>query len=336
VARPDDQEFDYNLEKMQVRTLFEEWRSNEEGAQVAMELLSRFKAETSESSASLCEQLRIVLEPQLSQQLQGDFKTGKRLNMKKVISFIASHYRNDKIWLRRTLPSKRDYKILIAIDDSLSMKEQNLGFFSLEAMVTLVEALNRLEVGKVAVARIRDRMELLQSFEDNYSNERTAFIVSQYEFQHSAQNSHDFAMANFMRDANKLLDLQNASSQLQGAMSCPFTIILSDGRFNKANALKYIQEAQEKRYLYIFVILDAAAKTPKDQKAGRNTTGSSILNLRSAVKSEDGTGMKIMPYLKDFPFAYYCIVSDLRELPSALASILVQWFSLMSASGGGP
>ena len=43
--------------------------------------------------------------------------------MKKVISFIASHYRNDKIWLRRTMPSKRDYKILIAIDDSLSMNE---------------------------------------------------------------------------------------------------------------------------------------------------------------------------------------------------------------------
>ncbi len=100
--------------------------------------------------------------------------------MKKVISFIASHYRNDKIWLRRTLPSKRDYKILIAIDDSLSMQEQNLGFFSLEATVTLVEALNRLEVGKVAVARIRDRMELLQSFEDSYSNERSAFIVSQF------------------------------------------------------------------------------------------------------------------------------------------------------------
>jgi midasin (ATPase involved in ribosome maturation) len=45
-------------------------------------------------------------------------------------------------------------------------------------MVTLVEALNRLEVGKVAVARIRDRLELLQSFEDNYSNERSAYIVS--------------------------------------------------------------------------------------------------------------------------------------------------------------
>lgn len=93
-------------------------------------------------------------------------------------------------------------------------------------------------------------------------------------------------------------------------MSCPFTIIISDGRFNKSNVLNYLQEAQEKRYLYIFVILDTPGKT-------------SIQNLRSAVKSQDGKSMKIEPYLKDFPFPYYCIVSDLQELPNALASILV-------------
>lgn len=97
----------------------------------------RLKNATQQVTSTLCEQLRIVLEPQLSQNLQGDFKTGKRLNMKKVISFIASNYRNDKIWLRRTLPTKRDYKILVAIDDSLSMSENNLGFFSLEASVAL-------------------------------------------------------------------------------------------------------------------------------------------------------------------------------------------------------
>ena len=39
MARPDDQEFDYNLEKMQVRALFEEWRSDEERAQAAMAAL---------------------------------------------------------------------------------------------------------------------------------------------------------------------------------------------------------------------------------------------------------------------------------------------------------
>ena len=227
-------EFDYLQEKINNRELYDQWKDDEEINQNAIALLSRFKGQTGAASASLCEQLRIVLEPQLSQQLQGDYRTGKRLNMKKVISFIASHYRNDKIWLRRTMPSKRDYKILIAIDDSLSMKEQNLGFFSLEAMVTLVEALNRLEVGKVAVARIRDRLELLQNFEDSYSNERSAFIVSQFDFKHCAKRSHDFAMANFVKDANKLLDIQNTASQSAGSTSCPFVIVLSDGRFNKA------------------------------------------------------------------------------------------------------
>lgn len=195
-----------------------------------------------------------MLEPQLSQNLQGDFKTGKRLNMKKVISFIASHYRNDKIWLRRTLPSKRDYKILIAIDDSMSMRESSQGFFSLEAMIALAEALNRLEVGKVAMARIRDRMDLVHSFDDTYTSEKAAHVVSQFAFEHQAPTSADYAMANFVCDANKLLDLQNGGNSL--AVNCPFVIVLSDGRFNKDNVRRYIREAKEKRYLYIFVILD--------------------------------------------------------------------------------
>ena len=127
--------------------------------------------------------------------------------MKKVISFIASNYRNDKIWLRRTLPSKRDYKILIAIDDSLSMKESNLGFFSLEACVSITEALNRLEVGKVAIARIGDRLELVHSFDDTYTSERAAHVVSSFDFAHCAHTSADTSMANFVSDANKLLDL---------------------------------------------------------------------------------------------------------------------------------
>jgi midasin len=189
--------------------------------------------------------------------------------MKKVISFIASNYRNDKIWLRRTLPSKRDYKILIAIDDSLSMKESNLGFFSLEASVALGEALNRLEVGKVAVARIRDRLELVHSFEDQYNSERAAHIISRFEFKHCASTSADTSMSNFVSDANKLLDMQNNSN----AVSCPFVIVLSDGRFNKENVRRYMREAKEKRYLYIFVILDQAGT--KDQ---------SIMSMRSAVK----------------------------------------------------
>jgi midasin (ATPase involved in ribosome maturation) len=56
--------------------------------------------------------------------------------------------------------------------------------------------------------------------------------------------------------------------------------------------------------------------------------------MRSAVKTEGNSSVKLVPYLKDFPFDYYCIVSDTSELPNALGTILVQWFSMVSAAGG--
>jgi len=46
-------------------------------------------------------------------------------------------------------------------------------------------------------------------------------------------------MANFVRDANQLLDQQSSSSSAD-AMNLPFVIILSDGRFNKNNVRQYL------------------------------------------------------------------------------------------------
>ena len=43
--------------------------------------------------------------------------------MRRVIPYIASHFQNDHIWLRRTKPSKREYQVLVAVDDSASMNE---------------------------------------------------------------------------------------------------------------------------------------------------------------------------------------------------------------------
>ena len=53
-----------------------------------------------------------------SRSLQGDYRTGKRLNMRKVIPYIASQFRKDRIWLRRTKPAQRNYQIVLAVDDS--------------------------------------------------------------------------------------------------------------------------------------------------------------------------------------------------------------------------
>lgn len=82
----------------------------------------RCSAATAALTGELVEQLRLVLQPTAANRMSGDYKTGKRLNMKKVISFIASGFRQDKIWLRRTKPDKRQYQLVLAIDETRSMQ----------------------------------------------------------------------------------------------------------------------------------------------------------------------------------------------------------------------
>lgn len=80
------------VDRMDVENAEREWR--------------RLEAETSPAAAALCEKLRLLLEPTLATRLAGDFRTGKRLSMRRVIEFVASDYRRDRIWLRRTRPEK--------------------------------------------------------------------------------------------------------------------------------------------------------------------------------------------------------------------------------------
>lgn len=71
---------------------------------------------------------------------RGDYRTGKRLNMRRIIPYIASYFQNDRIWLRRTKPNKRDYQILVAVDDSASMNEN-------ECNQVHISRIGRLSVG---------------------------------------------------------------------------------------------------------------------------------------------------------------------------------------------
>ena len=50
----------------------------------------------------------LQVDPTKVAKLQGDFSTGKRLNMRKIIPYIASQFKKDIIWLRRVEPKKRE------------------------------------------------------------------------------------------------------------------------------------------------------------------------------------------------------------------------------------
>ena len=104
-------------------------------------------------SHQLCEQLRLILEPTKAAKLQGDFRTGKRLNMRKIIPYIASQFKKDKIWLRRVKPNKREFQIAVALDDSSSMADNKSRTLALQALATISSALSLLEAGQLGVIR---------------------------------------------------------------------------------------------------------------------------------------------------------------------------------------
>ena len=62
-----------------------------------------------------------------------------------------------------------------------------------------------------------------------------------------------------------------------------------------------------------------------------NSSGNqSILNLQQTSFEKDEKGemqVKIKRYLDGFPFSYYLIVGDIKNLPGVLSTALRQWFA---------
>merc|ERR1711976_227235 len=147
-----------------------------------MELWQVCCNETQGLSSRLCEQLRLVLEPTLADRLVGDYKTGKRINMKKVIPYIASSFKKDKIWLRRTQPNKRQYQILLAIDDSSSMAYNNAGYMSMCTISLLSQALNQLQVGEISVLSFGKDLNIINPLNTPLTHDVGASIMSEFTF----------------------------------------------------------------------------------------------------------------------------------------------------------
>ncbi|GAA0141094.1 hypothetical protein LIER_02318 [Lithospermum erythrorhizon] len=286
----------------------------------AASLWRRYELTTSRLSQELAEQLRLVMEPTLANKLQGDYKTGKRINMKKVIPYIASHYRKDKIWLRRTRPNKRDYQVLIAVDDSRSMLENGCGSVATEALVTVCRAMSHLEVGNLAVASFgkKGNIRLLHDFDQPFTGEAGIKMISSLTFQQE-NTIVDEPVVDLLKYVNNKLDdavinarLPSGDNPLQ-----QFVLIIADGRFHeKENLRRYVRDTLSKKRMVAFLLLDSPS--PKE----------SIIDLKEAMFPRGG-GVKWMKYLDSFPFPYYVVLRDIESLPRTLSDLLRQWFELM-------
>ncbi|KAM4522940.1 midasin [Odontesthes bonariensis] len=280
----------------------------------------KYQTLTSALSQQLCEQLRLILEPTQAAKLKGDYRTGKRLNMRKVIPYIASQFRKDKIWLRRTKPSKREYQICLAVDDSSSMVDNHSKQLAFESLSVIINALTLLEVGQVSVCSFGEQVQLLHPFHQQFNDESGARILRLCQFQQKKTR-----IAQFLETSTKIF--LSARLQMPGSVTsetAQLLVIVSDGRGlffeGKERVMAAVRAARSANVFVIFIVLD----NPHSRD--------SILDIKVPIFKGPGELPEIRSYMDEFPFPFYVIMRDVNALPETLSDALRQWFELVTAA----
>uniref|UniRef100_A0A8C1Z8M3 Midasin n=1 Tax=Cyprinus carpio TaxID=7962 RepID=A0A8C1Z8M3_CYPCA len=281
-------EMELQLEAWQRQTL-----GSQEEESAAAALWHQYQNLTSPLSQQLCEQLRSVLH---------HFRTGKRLNMRKVIPYIASQFRKDKIWLRRTKPSKRNYQICLAVDDSSSMVD------------------NHSKQVHVNIISIYKSVQLLHPFHQQFNDQTGAKILRLCQFQQKKTR-----IAQFLETSTNMF--MAAKQQTPGSTNTETSqllLIVSDGRGlfleGKERVAAAVQAARSANIFVIFVVLD----NPNSRD--------SILDIKVPIFKGPGELPEIRSYMEEFPFPFYIILRNVNALPETLSDALRQWFELVTAT----
>lgn len=303
-------------------------------------LWTLYETETRPHSLILTEQLRLILNPTVASKMQGDFRTGKRLNIKRIIPYIASRYRRDKIWMRRSKPGKRSYQIMLAVDDSKSMAEGGAGDLALQTLVMVSRSLSMLESGQLCIVAFGENVRVAHAFETPFSPASGPGIFEHFGFQQTRTEVKTLLSQSITLFRSARLRASPSSSS-SGADPWQLQLIISDGLCEDHGSIRrLVRQAQEERIMIIFVIVDNIGQT--------KGKGRSILEMSQAVfEAEDTAGgaggsgaggggamkVKMQRYLDSFPFPYYLVVGDVKALPGVLSTALRQWFKEVVDAG---
>ena len=284
-------------------------------------LWSVTESDVSHLSRDLCEQLRLILQPQQASKLKGDYRTGKRLNMRKIIPYIASQYRNDKIWLRRTQPNKRQYQIMLAMDDSKSMANYKSKTIAFQTLALLGNALTWLDVGQLGVCKFGETTDVLIPLGTPFTQETAFQALQQLNMEQKKTK-----IAQMLRRITPLM-MQNRThmqSPFSGSIN-QLLVIISDGRgiFLEGKDLveKSVRQTMENGIFVIFIILD----NPDNRD--------SIIDIKVPIFSQQtDTLPEFKSYLEMFPFPFYIVLRDIQSLPETVSNALRQWFEFVCST----
>jgi len=291
-----------------------------------------YESMTRELAYALCEQLRLILEPTLAARLKGDFRTGKRLNLKKIIPYIASDYTKDKIWLRRTKPSHREYQVFICIDDSHSMAESHSIHLAYQTLALISKSLSLLEAGDIAIAKFGASVDMLHSFDQGSFTDRDGIqILNAFTFEQNSTN-----VLSLIDTSLKILEGARERRSMASTTATDLwqlEIIISDGICQDHDKLKtLLRKAEEQKVMIVFIVLDSLHSSLTPNSTSKNIGSNSIITMTKAeFKNINGKmEMQLQKYLDSFPFEYYVVLRDVEALPDVLSETLKQFFERIS------
>eukprot|EP00731_Ephydatia_muelleri_P024263 Em0016g534a len=296
-------------QKIQART---EPFQTQDQHQLAVDLWVKYEALVLSLSNSLYEELRIILQPTLAAHLRGDFRSGKKLNMRRIVPYIASGFRNDRIWLRRVKPSRRDYEILISVDDSSSMAENNCVEMAYKSIAMISGALQRLDCGQLGVFKFGEDTEILHPFNQAFTSANGAMVLQRMTFTQTRTN-----FVKMMQTAAMMFSEKDPKHHVDIKQ---LLIILSDGRgvFSEGETAMELSTRymNQMGILTVFIIMDCSAQD-------------SVVNIQVPIFLP-GQAPQIKKYLETFPFQFYVVLKDVASLPTVLGQALHQWFEYIN------
>jgi midasin len=223
------------------------------------------------------------------------------------------------------------------------MADSGASNLALKTLTLVTRSLAMLEVGEVSVVGFGDAVNVAHDFDKPFTSEAGVRVFEQFGF--------DAAKTNVRGLVDRSLDLF-AEARRKGSSSAgedlwQLMLVVSDGICDShAEIQRLVRKAQEERVMIVFIIIDATATAPfaapapapsdnpgaqPEAAPKKEQDKTSILDLQSVEITPEGKVVR-WKYMERFPFRYYLVVRDVRELPGVLAGALRQWFGEVAGS----
>ena len=213
---------------------------------------------------------------------------------------------------------------MIAVDDTASMRaghQRKLGAdgMAMEALALICNALTRLEVGEVAVSSFGDECKLLHPFDQPFTADSGAAVVSNFAFKTDRLASNHMVNTVDWLCQTMALAKEQAGGGAAAADQVQLCFLVSDGVLQAdAKSLERIKkltrEASTRDCMFVYLLLD---------------TGDDSIMEKRRPKYEKGKLIGLEYLIEGFPFDYYVCCKDIANLPEVLGDSLRQWIDLL-------